>query len=94
MEASASIVVKGKLSAKLTHKPKWSSESLTLFGVFVAIFLAVFSPAILLLLPFGLGVNYVVLVSFVVVAGCVFWWQRYRVLMLIRRLERKFGGEG
>jgi hypothetical protein len=84
----------GRLHGKLTHIPKWSSESLALFFGFVAIFLAVICPGILLLLPFGLGVNYVILVSFIVFAGCVFWWQRYRILMLIRRLERKFGGEG
>ncbi len=83
--------IKGSLS--VTHKPKWSSESLALFFGFLAIFLAVVIPGILLLFPFVLWFNFAILVGFLVVAGFIFWWQRYRVLMLIQRLERKFGGE-
>jgi threonine/homoserine/homoserine lactone efflux protein len=76
-----------------THKPKWSSESLALVFGFLAILLAVVVPGILMLLPFSLGVNYGILVGFLVVTGFIFWWQRYRVLMLIRRVEGRFGGE-
>ena len=89
----ATAVVGIKASVSATHKPKWSSESLALFFGFLAIFLAVVIPGILMLLPFSLGVNYGILVGFLVVAGFIFWWQRYRVLMLIRWVEGRFGGE-
>ena len=86
-------VVGSKASVSATHKPEWSGKSLALLFGFLAIFLAVVIPGILILLPFSPGVNYGILVGFLVVAGFIFWWQRYRVLMLIQRLERKFGGE-
>ena len=82
-----------KVSASAIHKPKWSSESLALFFGFLAIFLAVVIPGILMLLPFSLGVNYGILVGFLVMAGAIFWWQRYHVLILIRWVEGRFGGE-
>ena len=82
-----------KASVSATHKPKWSSESFALFFGFLAIFLAVIIPGILMLLPFSLGVNYDILIGFLVVAGLIFWWQRYRVLMLIRWVEGSFGCE-
>ena len=94
IEVSAHAAGRGEVSASLTHKPKWSSESLALFFGFAAIFLAIVIPGILYLLPFSPSVNYSILVGFLVAAGVIFWWQRYRVLMLIRRLEGKFGGEG
>jgi len=89
--ATATAVIKASVSA--THKPKWSSESLALFFGFLAIFLVVACPGILMLLPFSPGVNYGILVGFLLVAGFIFWWQRYRVLMLIRWVESRFGGE-
>ena len=89
--ATAAVGIKASVSA--THKPKWSSESLALFFGFLAIFLAVVIPGILMLLPFSPGVNYGILVGFLVVAGFIFWWQRYRVLMLIRWVKGRFGGE-
>lgn len=89
--ARATIGPKGNLTAK--HKPKWSSESLALFFGFLAIFLAVVIPGILVLLPFSPGINYGILIGFLLVMGFVFYWQRYRVLMLIRRVEGRFGGE-
>ena len=92
-KATATAAVGIKASASATHKPKWSSESLALFFGFLAIFLAVVIPGILMLLPFSLGVNYGILVGFLVVAGSIFWWQRYRVLMLIRWVKGRFGGE-
>lgn len=82
---------KGSLAA--THKPKWNSESLALFSALLAIFLAIVCPGILILLPFSPSCNYGILVGFLVVAGFIFWWQRYRVLMLIQWLEGRFGGE-
>ena len=93
IEASGHIVGRGKLSAKPTHKPQWSSESLALLFGFLAILLAIVVPGILMLLPFSPGVNYGILVGFLVVAGFIFWWQRYRVLMLIRWVEGRFGGK-
>jgi len=89
--ASCIIGVKDSVAAK--HKPKWSSESLALFSAFLAIFLAIVCPGILILLPFSPSCNYGILVGFLVVAGFIFWWLRYRVLMLIRWLEDRFGGE-
>ena len=83
----------GKASVRVTHKPKWSGESLALFFGFVAIFLAIVIPGILMLLPFCPGANYGILVGLLLIAGFIFWWKRYRVLMLIRRVESKFGGE-
>jgi len=94
IEISGHMSARGKLSAKLTHKPKWSSESLALFFGFVAVFLAIVISGILNLLPFSLGINYAILIGFLLIAGCIFWWQRYHILMLIRKLESKFGGEG
>jgi len=91
--ATATAVIGIKTSVSATHKPKWSSESLALFFGFLAIFLAVVIPGILMLLPFSPGVNYGILVGFLVVAGFIFWWQRYPVLMLIRWVEGSFGGE-
>jgi len=76
-----------------THKPKWSSESLALFFGILAIVLAVVVPGVLMLLPFSPGVDYGILVGLLLVMGFFFWWQRYRVLMLIRRVEGRFGGE-
>ena len=92
-KATATAVVGLKASASATHKPKWSGESLTLFSVLLAIFLAVVTSGILMLLPFSPSVNYGILVGFLVVAGSIFCWQRYRVLMLIRWVEGRFGGE-
>jgi hypothetical protein len=92
-KVTASVVVGVKDSVAATHKPKWSSESLALFSAFLAIFLAIVCPGILTLLPFSPSCNYGILVGFLVVAGFIFWWQRYRVLMLIRWLEGRFGGE-
>ena len=92
-KATATATVGIKSSVTATHKPKWSSESLALVFGFLAILLAVVVPGILMLLPFSLGVNYGILVGFLVVTGFIFWWQRYRVLMLIRRVEGRFGGE-
>ena len=89
--ATAAVGIKASMNA--THKPKWSSESLALFFGFLAIFLAVVIPGILMLLPFSPGVNYGILVGFLVAAGFIFWRQRYRVLILIRWVEGKFGGE-
>lgn len=92
-EATATATIGIKAIASATHKPEWSGKSLALFSVFVAIFLAIVIPGILYLLPFRLGINYAILVGFLVVACFIFWWQRYRVLMLIRRLAGRFGGE-
>ena len=92
-KVSTTTVLGIKLSVSTTHKPKWSSESLALFFGFLAIFLAVIIPGILMLLPFNLGVNYGILVGFLVGVGFIFWWQRYRVLILIRWIEGRFGGE-
>jgi len=64
-----------------------------LFFGLVAILLSVISYGILTLLPFSSGVNYGILVGFLLVVVCIFWWQRYHVLMLIRKLEDKLGGE-
>lgn len=94
IEVSAHATARGKVSVSLTHKPKWSGESLALFSGFAAIFLAIVVPGILMLLPFSLGINYAILIVFLLIVMRIFWWQRYRVLMLIRRLESKFGGEG
>jgi len=82
-----------KDSVSTTHKPEWSSKSLALFSGFVAIFLAIVIPGILYLLPFSMGINYAILIGFLLILGGIFWWQRYNVLMLIRKLESKFGGE-
>ena len=92
-KVTATVAVGIKASVSATHKPKWSSESLALFFGFLAVFLVVVIPGILMLLPFSPGVNYGILVGFLVVAGFIFWWQRYRVLMLIRWVEGRFGGE-
>jgi len=89
--ATATVGIKASVSG--THKPKWSSESLALFFGILAILLAVVVPGVLMLLPFSSGVDYGILVGSLVVMGCIFWWQRYRVLMLIRRVEGRFGGE-
>ncbi len=92
-KVTATAVVGIKASASATHKPKWSSKSLALFFGFLAIFLGVVIPGILMLLPFSPGVNYGILVGFLVVAGFIFWWQKYRILMFIRWVEGRFGGE-
>lgn len=89
----ASAVVGIKASVSATHKPNWSGTSFTLFFGLVAILLSVISYGILTLLPFSSGVNYGILVGFLLVVVCIFWWQRYHVLMLIRKLEDKLGGE-
>ncbi len=91
LEVSDGAIAGDSLSGK--HKPQWSSKSLAVFSVVVAVFLGIVVPGILYLLPFSLGVNYGILVGFLVVAGSVLWWQRYRVLMLIRWVEGRFGGE-
>lgn len=82
-----------KTSASGTHKPKWSSESLALLFGFVAIFLTIVIPGILYLLPFRMGINFAILVIFLILIGAIFWWRRYKVLEKIRKLESKFGGE-
>ena len=92
-KATATAVLGLKASAAATHKPKWSSESLALLFGFSAIILVIVYYGIFTLLPFSPSCNYGILVGFLVVAGFIFWWQRYRVLMLIRRLEGRFGGE-
>lgn len=92
-KVTATATVDIKASASTTHKPKWSSESFALFFGFVAVFLAIVIPGILYLLPFCLGINYVILICFLLIVGGIFWWQRYGVLMLIRWLEGRFGGE-
>jgi len=92
-EASASDVVGIKASVSGTHKPKWNSESFALFFGFAAVFLAIVVPGILYLLPFSMGINYAILIGFLLIVGGIFWWQRYRVLMLIRWVEGRFGGE-
>ncbi|MBN2463106.1 MAG: hypothetical protein JXB43_05840 [Dehalococcoidia bacterium] len=89
--ATATVGVKASVSG--THKPKWSSESLALFFGILAILLVVVVPGTLMLLPFSSGVDYGILVGFLIVMGFIFWWQRYRVLMLIRWVEGRFGGE-
>ena len=89
--ASAVVGMKASLSGK--YKPKWSSESLALFFGIVAIFLAIIVPGIIYLLPFSPGINYATLVGFLLIVGGIFWWQRYHVLMMIRWVESKFGGE-
>ena len=76
-----------------THKPKWSSRSLALFFGILAIVLAVVVPGVLMLLPFNPGLNYGILIGLSVAAGFFFWWQRYRVLMIIRRVESRLGGK-
>jgi hypothetical protein len=92
-EATPTDTVDIEASMSETHKPKWSSESLALFFGILAVLLAVFVPGILMLLPFDSGVDYGMLVGFLIVMGFIFWWQRYRVLMLIRSMEGRFGGE-
>jgi hypothetical protein len=88
---SGNVGIKGALSA--THKQKWSGESLTIFfGVF-AVILTLVSFGIFNLLPFIPAVNFLILVSVTIIMCMVFWWQRYIILQLIRKLENKFGGE-
>jgi hypothetical protein len=79
--------------ATVGHKPKWSSMSWGIFAVLVAIFLAVVCPGILILVPFNPNINFCILVGFLLVVGLILWWQRYRVLMLIRWLEKRLGGK-
>jgi len=83
----------GKGSAKGIHKPKWSSAQLALFFGLVGILFSIVVPAILLLPPFSTVVNYGILVGFLLIASFVFRWKRYDILMFIRWLESKFGGE-
>lgn len=88
---TASVGIKASVSG--THKPKWSSESLALFFGILAIVLALVVPGVLMLLPFSPSLDYCILVGLLLVMGFFFWWQRYRVLTLIRRVEDRFGGE-
>ena len=75
------------------HKPKWSSESLALLTVFEAIFILIANNGINLL-PFRPGINYAILIGFLLIVGVIFWWQRYYIITkLIRLIESKFGGE-
>ena len=76
-----------------THRPKWSSGSLALFFGILATLLSVVVPGVLTLLPFSPAIDYAILVGLLVVMGFLLWWQRYRVLMLIRWVEGRFGGE-
>ena len=92
-EANANDTVGINASLSTTHKPEWSSKSLALFFGFVAVFLAIVIPGILYLLPFSMGINYAILIGFLLILGGIFWWQRYNVLMIIRKLESKFGGK-
>ena len=92
-KATATVPLGLKASVSTTHKPEWNGKSLAFLSLIVAIFLAVVCPGILLLSPFVLWFNFAILGGFLLVVGCVFWWQRYNILMRIRRLERKFGGE-
>jgi len=92
-KVTATAVVGVKASMSATHKPKWSSASLTLLSIWVAIFVTLAVPGIQLL-PFRPGVNYVLLLCLLLVVGGVLWWKRYGILMLIRKLEDKLGGEG
>jgi len=87
---SDGITVKDSISG--THKLKWSSSSLTLLSIWVAIFLTIAIPGIQLL-PFRPGVNYGILLCLLLVMVGVLWWKRHSILMLIRRLEGKLGGE-
>lgn len=80
-------------SSPVEHTPKWSSESLALFFGFWSIILALVCPGILLLIPFSTGANYCILVGFLLVLGFTLFWQRYRVLMLMRLLGKKLGGK-
>ena len=92
-KVTATDVVGIKASLSGTHKPKWSSNSFALFFGLTGVFLAIVIPGILLLLPFGSGVNYGILVCILLVMGGALWWKRYNILMLLRILEGKFGGE-
>ena len=89
--ATAKVGIRTSVSGR--HKPKWGSQSLALFLGILAILTAVTVPGVLMLLPFSPGVNYGVLVGFLAIIGFILWWQRYRLLMLIRRVESKLGGE-
>lgn len=82
-----------KASASATHKPQPSSKSITILGILVAIFLAVFCPLILMLPPFSLGINAGILVGFLLVVFLVSWWRRYHIWLFVRWLEGKLGGE-
>lgn len=82
-----------KANAYEVHRPKWSSESLALFFGFWSILLAIVCPGILLLVPLSDWLNYCILVCFLLVLGLTLFWQRYRVLTLIRWLEKRLGGK-
>jgi hypothetical protein len=95
VHASVHFHGEGRMHVSPKLKPKWSSESLALLTVFEAILLPTVTIGILYLLPFRLGINYAILVSFLLVLGVIFWWQRFNILTkIIRPLESKFGGEG
>ena len=92
-KATATTVVGVKESVSGTHKPEWSGKSLTiLFGI-TGILLSVVILGILTLLPFYPIVNYGILLLLLLAVVGVLWWKRYSVLMLIRVLEGKLGGE-
>ena len=92
-ERKAHVVVNVKADLTSKYKPKWSSESLGIFFGLTAILLAIIVPAFLLLFLFCPVINYIILLTFLLIAGLIIWWRRYSVLMLIRKLEDKLGGE-
>ena len=75
-----------------THKRHPSGTSLWIAGVIIAIFLGIVSFSFNLL-PFDLGINFCILLGFIVVMVVVSWCQRFRIWSLIERLADKVGGE-
>ena len=90
---NAEVALGLETSTSGTHKLKWSGKSFGVFFGFAAILLAIVVPGILYLLPFRPEINYSILIGLLAIMGGILWWQRYNVLMRIRLLESKFGGE-
>jgi hypothetical protein len=79
-----------KVSASATHEAHWDSKSYAiLFGLLSALW-AVAGYGTSELLPLCPGLKVAVLVAVFVIVGFIIWWQRYRILMTIRWLDRKF----
>lgn len=90
--ASSSVAIGIKASASATHSIQPSAKSTTLFGILVAIVMAVVCPIILMVPPFHIVVNAAILVGFLLLVFVIAWWQKYHIWGLIRRLESALGG--
>ena len=92
-KAYSHVVIGVSTDVSAKHKQEPSSKSIAILGIFITIFLAIICPAILMVPPFNICVNFGILVGFLLVVALVVWWTKYHIWTFVRRLETKIGGE-